>query len=371
MDNYTIDVLDARRDLDIKRWDAIVDKSALPDVYYRPGYVLAYREANTHAVCALLIDAAGFRVLMPMIVANLDMSMVGMVAPARYAYSAYGYGGLLPLDHLRPPNDEQMGALRAALQEWSQQSGVVCVVVRMHPMANQESWFDGYERDDAILRKGNATIAVNLEVWNDAEQSIASLTSERRRNLALARKKMSVVWTCGENEATSQALKVFQSLYNERMSSLGAGQFFFFADEYYNALARGLGRHLAIGLAMRSNEPVGGALFMADVGYAHYHLSASNDVGRKLNATTLLINAGALWARECGCKKLHLGGGVSEEDSLFRFKQTFGGIRFTYATLTVIADPAAFASLRDLPNAPWVFAMHSVESVQSASALSQ
>jgi hypothetical protein len=369
MDNYTIDVLDARRDLDLKRWDAIVDKSALPDVYYRPGYVLAYREANTHAVCALLIDAAGFRVLMPIIVANVGMPETA--PPARYAYSPYGYGGLLPLDNLRPPNAAQVGALRTALQQWSQQSGIVCVVIRMHPMAGQELWFDGYVWEDTILKKGNATTAVDLETWNDTDRCIASLTKERRRNLILARKNIDVVWTCGGNEATSQALKVFQSLYNERMSSLGAGQFFFFADEYYNALARGLGRHLAIGLAMRSNEPVAGALFMVDIGYAHYHLSASNDVGRKLNATTLLVNAGALWARECGCKKLHLGGGVSGEDSLFRFKQTFGGIRFTYSTLTIVADPAAFASLRDLPNAPWVFAMHRVESVHAASALSQ
>jgi hypothetical protein len=358
MNNYTIDVLDARRDADLQQWEAIVDESALPDVYYRPGYVLACREANTKAVCALLIDAAGYRALLPLIVANLCIPDGGTGGTARYAYSPYGYGGLLPLDHLRGPNAEQIGALQKAVQEWGRQNDVVCVVVRMHPLAGQELWFDGYDCDDAILKKGNVTTAVDLEMWNDAEQSIGSLEKERRRNLNLARKNMRVSWTSGWSEETCRSLKVFQSLYNERMRSIGAGQFFFFPDEYYTALARGLDRHLGIGLALRGDDPVAGALFMADTRYAHYHLSASNDEGRKLNATTLLINAGAQWAREYGCKKLHLGGGVSGEDSLFQFKQTFGGSLFNYAALTVIADHATFNSLCEMPNAPWPFVMH-------------
>jgi hypothetical protein len=358
MEDYTIDVLDARHDADFQRWEAIVDESALPDVYYRPRYVLACREANTQSVCALLIDAAGFRVLLPLIVAGFRMPSAGMVGNRRYAYSPYGYGGLLPLDQLWAPRAEQIDALRRAVQEWCRQNEVVCVTMRMHPMAGQELWFDSYDCDDTIVKKGNVTTAVDLEVLNEAEQRIGSLAKERRRILGLARFKMSVRWTSGWSAETCRSLEVFQSLYNERMRSIGAEQFFFFSEEYFTDLARGLDRHLGIGLALRGDDPVAGALFMADTHYAHYHLSASNDEGRKLNATTLLINAGALWAREYGCKKLHLGGGISGEDSLFRFKQTFGGTLFHYATLTVIADHAAFNSLCEMPNALWPFAIH-------------
>lgn len=358
MSKFTIDVLDPRCQRDLELWEATVDAAALPDVYYRPGYVLACGNADERDARALLINADGFRVLLPLLVAHLhSASGTKLNAPA-YAYSPYGYGGLLSQTPSHRPTPGQIDALRDALQQWGRENGIVCVVVRLHPMMGQHLWFEGYDGEGAILKKGNETIALDLDRWHDAEQRIDSLTAERRRNLINARRDLCVSWTCGWSEQACRSLQVFQSLYDHRMRSLGAGQFYFFPEQYYEALGKGLDRRLGIGLALRGDQPVAGALFMADGCYAHYHLSASDDVGRKLNATTLLINAGALWARERGCKKLHLGGGVSGDDSLFRFKQTFGGNSLNYATLTVISDSASFASLCAIPDASWPFSMH-------------
>jgi len=368
MKNYSIDMLDARCAADVLDWEAIVDKSAFPDAYYRPGYVLACREVTTQRICALVISAAGFRVLLPLIVAELCIAEGGRTSIHRHAYSPYGYGGMLPLDRLCLPTAEQIVALREALQGWSRQNDVVCVVVRMHPIMGQELWFEQDDCDDAILRLGNVTTAVDLESWNDPEQCIASLKAERRRNLLSARRKLRVSWASGGSENIRQSLQVFQSLYNDCMRSLGAEQFYLFPDDYYQDLARGLGQRLGVGLAFRGDDPAAGSLFMADASCAHYHLSASNDEGRKTNATTLLINAGALWARGRGCTKLHLGGGLKGEDSLFRFKHSFGGSLFRYATLTVVADRTAFASLCDKPSAPWPYALHRRATVDSVNA---
>jgi len=58
---------------------------------------------------------------------------------------------------------------------------------------------------------------------------------------------------------------------------------------------------------------------MTDNVMAHYHLSATNDLGRTNKAATLIINAAAGRARSQGCDRLHLGGGVRGEDKLFAF----------------------------------------------------
>ena len=55
----------------------------------------------------------------------------------------------------------------------------------------------------------------------------------------------------------------------------------------------------------------------------HYHLSGTLMDFRPYAPTNLLLYSAALWASERGIKKLHLGGGVGTEDSLFNFKKQF------------------------------------------------
>ena len=126
---------------------------------------------------------------------------------------------------------------------------------------------------------------------------------------------------------------------------IGAGEFYLFPQEYYRVLRDGLGERLGVALALHDGEPVGGALFLADRRFAHYHLSGTTDAGRELKAGTLLVHGGAEWARAQGCELLHLGGGTSGADSLFAFKKSFGGETFTYAFATLIADQERYDAL--------------------------
>ncbi len=272
------------------------------------------------------------------------------------------------MDSLLPPTREQVIALRRALQEWSRENEVVCVVVRTHPLLGQELWLGAEPSDDAILLKGNETVSVELTHWNDEGQCIASLNKGRRSDLKFARRSLRLSWNCGWHEQSRESLQVFQELYNDHMRARRAKEFYFFPDSYYADLARGLDERLAVGLAWRGSDPVGGALFMADARYAHYHLSACNLVGYEYKASTLLVNGGASWARLRGCDQLHLGGGLKQNDTLFRFKQSFGGKLFRYGTVTIIADHAAFSSLCQMPNVRWPFAIRALARSRGAAA---
>ena len=351
MDSLTIEVLRADHDADFRTWESLVDKSPVPDVYFRPGYVSACREAGTQSVVALVINAREFQCLLPLFVAKTPDGV-------KYAYSPYGYGGMLPLESEFAPTSEQIVALRSAVQQWSQQNSVVCVVVRMHPLLRQELWFEAAPDDDVITILGNETVSVALNPWNEEGQSIASLNKGRRTDLKVARRSLRLTWNSGWNEESRNSLQKFQVIYDDQMRNLGARDFYFFPDTYYVDLARGLDQRLAVGLAWRDDEVVGGALFMADTKFAHYHLSASNLVGYEFKASTLLVNAGAQWARQRGCTQLHLGGGVKPEDTLFRFKQSFGGTVFRYGTVTIAGNRSAFNSICQMADAPWPFSMH-------------
>ena len=117
------------------------------------------------------------------------------------------------------------------------------------------------------------------------------------------------------------ALEQFRGVYDGTMQRLGAGGFDRFPPEYYRALADGLGDRLGVALAFHEGEPVGGALFLAGDRITHYHLCGTTDAGRELRAGTLLVHAGAEWARERDCELLHLGGGTAGSRQPVRFQE--------------------------------------------------
>jgi predicted N-acyltransferase len=166
------------------------------------------------------------------------------------------------------------------------------------------------------------------------------MSKGRKADLTIARRELELSWEAGDD-----SLESFRAVYDGTMERLGAGGFYLFPQEYYRALREGLGERLGVALALHDGEPVGGALFLADRRFAHYHLSGTTDAGRELKAGTLLVHAGAEWARAQGCELLHLGGGTSGADSLFAFKRSFGGDTFTYAFATLVAEQERYDAL--------------------------
>src|SRR5260370_6320880 len=94
---------------------------------------------------------------------------------------------------------------------------------------------------------------------------------------------------------------------------------------------------------------------MSGAEYAHYHLSASNDMGQRYKASTLLVVEGAKWARDRRCRALHLGGGMLLNDSLMAFKRSFGADQHQFGHITLIGDRERYDSMCSLATSPWPY----------------
>jgi methionyl-tRNA formyltransferase len=94
---------------------------------------------------------------------------------------------------------------------------------------------------------------------------------------------------------------------------------------------------------------------MAGSANAHYHLSASDDTGQLYKASSFLVVEGAKWARQRGCRSLHLGGGMLRDDSLMNFKRSFGGEQYQFGHITLIGDRGRYHSMTSLPAPPWPY----------------
>jgi hypothetical protein len=320
----TVDALGA----DDRRWEELVDASPAADVYFRPGYCRAYEAAGHGRAGAVVTE----RALFPLLLRSLPFGAEGYDAA-----TPYGYGGVLPLGPAGSAGSDPASEVRQ-LRNWCVTNGIVSCLLRLHPLLGGPDQLS--ETDEVEIHEHGPTTALDPRRIDGATGRLPGLSKGRKADLTIARRELQLSWETGDD-----TLERFRAVYDGTMERLGAGESYLFPPEYYRALREGLGERLGVALALRDGEPVGGALFLADRRFAHYHLSGTTDAGRELKAGTLLVHAGAEWARDRGCELLHLGGGTSGADSLFAFKKSFGGETFTYAFATLVADPDRYDEL--------------------------
>jgi hypothetical protein len=313
---------------DDRRWDQLVNSSTAADVYFRPGYCGAYEAAGHGRAVAVVTE----RALFPLLLRPLPFGEEGYDAA-----TPYGYGGVLPLGPAGSLGSDPVSEVRQ-LRDWCVTNGVVSCLLRLHPLLGGPEQLSGM--DDVGIREHGRTTAVDPRRIDAATGRLDGMSKGRKADLTIARRELELSWEAGDD-----ALESFRTIYDDTMERLGAGEFYLFPQEYYRSLREGLGERLGVALALHDGETVGGALFLADRRFAHYHLSGTTDAGRELKAGTLLVHAGAEWARAQGCELLHLGGGTSGADSLFAFKKSFGGDTFSYAFATLIADRERYDEL--------------------------
>jgi hypothetical protein len=326
---------------DISGWDQLLNLAPVSDVYYRPGYALAYEAAGHGKAIAVILTSDHGQVLMPLLLQRLSDLPFGKSEPGFDAITPYGYGGLLPLSEKERRCESEAHALMDAIRRWCRESDVVCCHIRLHPMLEQDKWLNAlrFQDETASLCFRTLTTAIDLSKWDNARQRIAGMNAARRLKLNRARRSLRVLWS-GLDVPMDEAIRLFRIVYEYRMTQVHASPYYYFPQEYYSALAERT--NLAVALAWLNDELVGGHLYLADGPFAHYHLGGTNDLGFKFDASTLLTNAGARWARERGCKLLHLGGGA---DGLFGYKRSYGGPVYGYYTLDVIADESRYRHL--------------------------
>jgi serine/alanine adding enzyme len=312
--------------VDDPRWDELVDASPEPDVYYRRGYCAAYEDAGHGRAVAVVTDGAVF----PILLRPLPFEEEGLDAA-----TPYGYGGVLSRREGTVPET----ALRQ-LRDWCATNGVVSCLLRLHPLVGGPAQLSGSDASLVKIREHGPTTAVDPRRADPDSGRLAGMSKGRKADLTIARRELELSWGSDDD-----ALEGFRRVYDQTMARLGAGEFYLFPRPYYRALARGLGDGFAVALAKRGDDVVGAAIFLADGRFAHYHLSGTTEAGRELKAGTLLVHAGAEWARDRGCELLHLGGGTSGADSLFAFKKSFGGESYTYAFAALVADPERYDAL--------------------------
>src|ERR1035441_9194487 len=149
------------------------------------------------------------------------------------------------------------------LREWARATGLVACTMRFHHLLGQyarygisdisEEWIRSFPRGE--------TTALELKQGDDMRHRVWGMTKGRRYDLKRARSALDLRISEGTNALDD--LKIFRALYRESMERICADEFFFFADEYFDRLAKDLGDKFAVFTALAGDRPVASAILLA------------------------------------------------------------------------------------------------------------
>lgn len=247
--------------------------------------------------------------------------------------SPYGYGGV------QAPSVDALDGFRRDFLSASRERGLVAEFVRAHPL----------DMDDAMLRAWNpdeityhTTFAVTID---DDPTSYFTQAEGRHRTAVRKALKTGIEVVEGDLQSIVTADTPFRAIYAATMERVGASSRLHLGDDYFHNL-KVLGDHRLTIFEARTqqDETVAAAMFMKSGTRLHYHLSGATPEGQKLGATNLLIDH-AVRHHLPAHGWLHLGGGVTEEDGLFRFKKSIANVTHSVAMSRTVVNPSRYQEL--------------------------
>jgi hypothetical protein len=295
-----------------------------PDVYFLPGYGHAAAVADRGEW--VLIEAFDGAWQMPLIVQTLADG-------AKDAMSPYGYSGIYVSPSL---TSRQTQLAWSASVNFLRKDGIISVLLRHSPLVPQ-----AYDLPGLIsIVSGHPTIVLEPadgdSAWSSMEGNCRTATRKARKN----------GYTGAVRQAEPQDLAKghdFRRLYEQTMGRLDAAPVYFFGDDYYTELLKGLGSNLFIAEVRDPTSAVASsALLMHHAQFLHYHLSGSSLDDARMGSNNLMIWTATQFAVDQGLSQFHIGGGVGTDGGLYKFKRSFGGRELQYMVSGLIIDPEAY-----------------------------
>lgn len=224
--------------------------------------------------------------------------------------SPYGYGGIYCSVNDKNFIKEALENLKLKAVE----QNIIAFFIRFHLFDEN---LKNYHYLLPFFTKNKETIIVNT---NENIENIRTNYSSRIRSyIKKARKEINIEF------AQKKDYKDFFKLYTHTMQRNNADKFYFFNERYFEKLFNF--KESIILKASLDNKILAFASFFLCGDFSYYHLSANS---LKSNANAALLDFFFEYANQNACKFCFLGGGVQNEDTLFKFKEKFSTLRANF-----------------------------------------
>jgi hypothetical protein len=322
---------------DPEAWREALRPQPVGDIYFQPEYHQAYEVNGDGSAKAFVAEDGSHRLVYPFMLRSIEKVACESLGETWFDMeTVYGYGGPLSTTS----NRDFLSAAWNCFGSWCEENRVIAEFIRFHPMIDNYRFAD----PSCVVSADRETVIVDLNSTEDDIWKSYSVT--HRRKIRKAQKNLLMC----EEQTPAEGIAHFKKIYKETMNRVGARDYYYFSDNYFDALMESLDRRLRLFLVRSGKAVVAAALFFLSGDYIHYHLGGSVGDAMSLGPMPLLLHTVAVWGRQHGCRSLHLGGGTTPDprDSLFTFKASISKLRRTYYTGRRIRNPEAFEKLCSL-----------------------
>lgn len=288
-------------------WDEYVSK--LPqdkqDIYFSREYCELNENDNSEINMFTYEDAKGNIGIYPFVKSLIKQEF----SPDSYydIETVYGYGG----PNVSTLDNKFLVEFEDAFLNYCKNENIVAEFIRFHPLIRNEN----------IFRRNIQVVHNRYTVWLDLTMSLDDIWKSQ-----ISTQNRNVIRKCEKNGLyveNSQDYDAFIEIYKQTMLKVEAEKFYFFDENYYQKLQNN--EDIELLCVKKDEEIIAAAIFMYYGDYCHYHLAGSKQEYLKLSPNNILLWEAIKYAKMRGCKKFHLGGGLTDslDDSLFRFKSRF------------------------------------------------
>jgi hypothetical protein len=323
----------------------------LRDLHYTPAYGRIYRDTYGYEPMLAVLERDGQVAIHAFVRRPLDEMpfLAGAGVAGRYADVAtpYGFGGPLLSQPEHAYSIDLLRDFDAAWRAWCIAEVIPAEFVCLHPLLGNAAGLEASGIVAPVATKDVVVIDLRLpeeRLWSEISRGTRS--SIRRAG----REGVEVAQVVPDREA----LEAFQRMYLATMARVGAASRWLFPAAYFHACVERLGDEgSALFFARCRGELAAAYLLICDERTAYYHFGASDERWFALRPNNLLMYETLLWAKRRGCARYHLGGGVtaSGNDSLLRFKSSFGGHEAPLYTYGRILHEGVYHELCELKRA--------------------
>ena len=299
------------------------------DFYHLPAYASLEAAWIKAEAMAFRYDTARFTMLLPLLVRPTPGGM-GFDAVTPYGYSSpvFSYGA----------SWEFMIDALFAFQTAASEKGLITTFMRLHPVlladlrciskVTSGSWTQ--------TARGNT---VTMPLNGDLDEWLGRVAKGHRLDICKL-----IGNGCTFILDSDEAWNAFPFIYRSTMERIGAEKGYCYSDEYFASFRHQLSGHVHCGALLDSTgEVMCAGLFTSVSGILQYHLSGTKGEYTKRAPMKLVLSNMRKWAQEHKMKHFHLGGGLGNgRNSLFDFKQRFGGEILTFRTVSVVHDEIAY-----------------------------
>ncbi len=318
-------------------WNEALSRQPAKDVYFIPEYHRVHELNAEGSANAFVASDRGQELFYPFMMRPIEAVAGHSLAQTWFDIeSVYGYTG-----PLATTSDQRfLSAAWDCFDSWCRQGRVIAEFVRFNPIIDNFSFVD----PSYVVSLDRETVVVNL---NCREDELWQSYSSRHRNMIRKAEKNGL--KCAEVPPAA-GISHFKKLYLETMNRVGADEYYFFSDNYFNGLTQWLSDSLRLFVVRSGERVVAAALFLLSSDCIHYHLQGSGRDAMHLAPVPLLLHTVALWGLQRGYRALYLGGGSTTDphDRLFLFKASISKLRRSYFTGRRVRDPENYDKLCSL-----------------------